>query len=352
MNLPIEILEAPSARPVLLVDGAWDQPGLNLSHWPGHKTPARLRHDLSTGSALAFARLPAIERETLARGCEAIANNHYDTDGACAVFAVRHPDLALAREKRLLAAAAAGDFFRLPDERSFQIDRWIEGVADAERSPWRDRLRGLGDRARYETALREVVARFAEVLDAPDVPNPELWREALDDLRHDRADVGAAARDEVVHLDLCVVTAASGTRSSRGARAFDPGRHALFGSTDADRILAIGPGSSRNVAGATYRFLLSTLSWFDLVSRQRMPRPDLARLAARLNELEGTGDDDAAAWRAQPAESPSPELWFGRAEHALFAEHAADALEESKLAPAVVRRTILDSLRECWSFPE
>lgn len=347
MNLPIEILDAPTTRPVLLVDGAWDQPGLNLSHWPGHRTPAHLRHDLSTGSALAFARLPAAERESLARGCEAIANNHYDTDGACAVFAVRHPELALARANELLAAAAAGDFFRLPSERAFALDLWIAGVADPERSPWAGELRGLAERERHQVALRAVVAQFAAVLDASEVPNPELWREALEELRHDQADVAAAARDEVVHLDLCVVTAASGTRSRRGARAFDPGRHALFGSTDADRVLVIGPAT----AGATYRFLLSTLSWFDLVSRKRLSRPDLARLAAQLNELEGTAPDASVAWRAQASASPSPELWFGRPEHVMFAEHA-EALEVSKLAPALVRRTLLDALREAWSFPD
>ena len=177
----------------------------------------------------------------------------------------------------------------------------------------------------------------------------DLWRRELEDARADRSDVASAARDDVAHLDLCVWTAPEGRSSSRpGApRAFDPGRHALFGATLADRVLVIGPSG----AGTTYRFLLSTLSWFDLVSRRTQPRPDLDALARCLNEIETTSPGDECAWRAQDARSPSPELWFGRAGHALFAEHAR-ALERSRLEPALVRRAIADALRACWVFPD
>src|SRR5262245_52723944 len=114
MNLPLRMVEGKTSERLLSVDGAWGQPGLNLSHWPGNATPKELKHDLSTGIALAFARLPQRERERLAEGCVAIANNHYDTEGVCAVFAVRRPELALPRAEKLLAAGAAGDFFHVP----------------------------------------------------------------------------------------------------------------------------------------------------------------------------------------------------------------------------------------------
>src|SRR5262245_35017088 len=103
MELPIRVSGAGGeAAALLTVDGAWGAPGLNLSHWPGNATPADLRHELSTGSALRFARLAQAEREQRARGCTAIANNHFDTDGACALFAVRHPGRALGLERELL----------------------------------------------------------------------------------------------------------------------------------------------------------------------------------------------------------------------------------------------------------
>ena len=58
MDLPVRIVDGPPAEPVITVDGAIGAPGLNLSHWPGNTTPKELRHDLSTGSALASVSPP------------------------------------------------------------------------------------------------------------------------------------------------------------------------------------------------------------------------------------------------------------------------------------------------------
>lgn len=340
MELPLVVISGRTEERLVSVDGAWDQPGLNLSHWPGNATPKELRHDLSTGAALAFGRLAPAERARLASGCRAIANNHFDTDGACAVFAVRHPELALPREKRLLEAAAAGDFYQVPSEEAFALDATITNLADPERSPWEARFRGLEAGARHELVLREIVERMPAMLDGGLDEYPDLWKSELEDLRSGLADLAAASRDEVVHLDLRV------WESRPGAR-FRPGRHALFADGRTDRALAIGRGGT----GASYRFVLSTLSWFDLVSREPQPRPDLRSLADRLNELEGSDPAGEAAWRTQDVESPTPELWFGTSEIESYAEHS-DALRESRLEPPVVRRAVADALRACWAFPE
>lgn len=335
---------------LISVDGAWAQPGLNLSHWPGNTTPRELRHDLSTGVALNYARLPIERRRELAAGCTAIANNHADTDGVCALYAVAHPDAALARAGRLLDAAWAGDFFRVPDERAFQVDAVVAGHYDEERSPWRARFAGLDERARRELVTVELVARFGEILDGDLAEHADLWRPALESLRADRADLARAQRDDLVHFDAAVYTAPDGASASRPhARVphYDPGRHALFGSTSADRVLVVGPRG----AGATYRFVIGTASWFDLASGPRLARPDLERLAARLNELEGTEPAHDLAWRAQPTASPSPELWFGARDAEWFAEHAS-VLAPSRLAPKLVRTEIVDALRAAWTFPD
>ncbi|MFN0008903.1 MAG: DUF6687 family protein, partial [Planctomycetota bacterium] len=165
MELPLVVVTERTEERLVSVDGAWDQPGLNLSHWPGNATPKELRHDLSTGVALAFGRLQPGERARLAAGCRAIANNHFDTDGACAVFAVRHPELALPRAKRLLEAAAAGDFYQMPSEEAFALDATVTNLADPRRSPWAARFSGLETRARHELALREIVERMPAMLD-------------------------------------------------------------------------------------------------------------------------------------------------------------------------------------------
>lgn len=340
MDLPIRFLASATRDRVVSVDGAWGQPGLNLSHWPGNTTPTKLKHDLSTGIALHFARLDRAERDELARGCVAIANNHYDTDGVCALFAVRHPERALRVESELLDVARAGDFFALPSERAFQVDCVVNGLVDADRSPWAERFAGLDDAARRELVQRELVAILDEVVTGDLERWAPLWRGALDRLRLDRAALAAGARDEIAHLDLGIFTA-------RAAPAFDPGRHALFGSTAADRVLAIGERTD----GATYRFLIGTASWFDLVSRRPLCRPSLEDLARRLNELEGTAPSDAIAWRTHPTATPSPELWFGPDDRPLFAEHAP-TLAPSRLSPRDVRPLVLDALRETWTFPD
>ena len=114
----------------------------------------------------------------------------------------------------------------------------------------------------------------------------------------------------------------------------EAGRHALFGTRRRDRVLA----ACRKGEGTTYRFILSTLSWFDLVSRERSARPDLAALAAALNKAEGTSAANWS-WRHQDPASPSPELWFGVEQSGLFAERCP-ALRPSRLQLERVRREI------------
>lgn len=330
MNLPTRIVGAAPEEAVISVDGAFGAPGLNLSHWPGNTTPAELRHDLSTGAALAFARLPAAERERLAAGAVAIVNNHYDTDGVCAVFATRHPEQALPRAERLLAAARAGDFFQLPDRDALALDALVQAFADPERSPLAADLQGLADHDRWSVAQNALLEELPGLLDGGLEPYRALWLPTVEAVEADLADLSAAEREEVPALDLTLWTAEEGAGSRRASShgLFDPGRHALFGSTSSDRCLTVGPLAG----GFTYRLVVSTLSWFDLVTETRLPRPDLVALARRLNALEETAPADELAWRAQPATNASPELWFGEAALDSFAEHNP-ALSPSELDP-------------------
>lgn len=342
MRLPLAIVAATPEEPVIAVDGAFGTRGLHLSHWPGNRTPAALCHELSTGSALAFAALPEAERAALAGGARAIVNNHYDTDGVCAAFAVRHPRQALERADALLAAAAAGDFFRVPSLEAVAIDALVEAFADRERSPIAGELAGLADHARWSAAQQALHERMPALLDGELEPWRALWEPAVEAVRADLADLEEARREERPALDLCLWTAPAGgvSRRATAGGAFDPGRHALFGSSDADRALVVGPTDG----GTTYRLVVSTLSWFDLPSRSRLPRPDLEALAGALNALEASDAADELAWRAQSATNASPELWFGRSELESFAEHNP-ALAPSTLPPARVRAALEDALR-------
>jgi len=326
-SLPIRILEGLPPEPVVSVDGAWDAPGLNLSHWPGQKTPPELRHDLSTGIALNFSRLPEARQQELARGCTALANNHYDTDGVLALFALARPEAALPQASFLLEAAAAGDLFRVPSERAFALDALITSLG-----------KGRGGAAAHQAVVLDLVERLPEILAGGLEGLREHWQPELERLRADLEALRGAAKDEIVHLELAVWTS---------ERPIAPGRHALFGTSECDRalVLARGPG------GTEARLVVNTTSWFELVSRPGLPRPDLDALAVRLNALEGTAPGSALAWRTQSSESPAPELWFGRAELEFFAEHN-DALAPSRLDPIAIKRAVLESLRAAWVFPD
>ena len=349
MELPLRYqFEAGSER-VVSVDGAFDAPGLNLSHWPGNRTPAALRRDLSTQSVLGFLQLPLREQQELAAGCTAIVNNHYDTDGNCALFALRHPERALPRAAALIEAAAAGDFFQGSCERGFVIDCIIAAIADLRRSPIAARFAGLEDRERFLRASEFLFEHFAGLLDGDTQRFDALYAAELEALRCDQADLQRAAKDDITHLDWCVWTAALGSGSSRSdsRRAFDPGRHALFSGAARNCALAVGPRPD----GTTYRLVVSTLSWFDMPSREPQPRASLEELALALNRLEEVDAAGEVAWRCHPSASPSPELWFGRRQAPMFAEHNA-SLECSRLSPARVRRAIAESLRGALLLPQ
>lgn len=351
MDLPVHIHALPGDEPVFSVDGAFDAPGLNLSHWPGNRTPAGLRHDLSTGIALNFARLDEAQRERLAEGCTALVNNHYDTDGVLAMLTVRSPALALAHEDLLLAAAATGDLFACPSEHAFVIDCVVTAMADPVRSPIAAELAGLADEARWERATVEMLERLPSLLKGDVEPYRDLWAAEWEDLQADRVDLDNATVDDLVHLDFVLWTATTGSRSTRThrpAQCFDPGRHALWGRTQSDRLLVLGPGSE----GTTARFLIGTRSFFDMVTRRAPARPDLAELAAALNQLEGCATAAPCAWRHQLQEGASPELWFGRAHDLSFAEHVGEYLAPSNLGTETVKSAVVDALRSSWAFPE
>ncbi len=348
MDLPFRIQTEPGDEPVISVDGAFGAPGLELSHWPGNHTPEELRHALSTGIALAFVALPPARQAQLAAGCKAIVTNHFDTDGLCAVWTLLHPTAALARAERLLAAAETGDFFRRPSDEAFVVDALVTALGDPARSPIAASFEGLSDRDRHELCYREGFERLPRWLDGEVEEERDLWQPVQDALHGDIADLERGSRDDLVHLDLSVWTAGHGQTSRRddAGEVFDPGRHALFGSSRADRALVLGPGKR----GTTARLVINTTSWFDLPRREPTPRPDLLALAERLNRLEDRPGRREHEWHAQDPSSPAPELWYGRADPPSFAEHNAH-LEPSRIPAVEIKHEVVEALRAVWAFP-
>jgi len=319
----------------LLVDGTAEGYA-SLSHWPGNATPVALKRDLSTGIALAFAALNEAERVAFVGTRDVVANNHYDTDGVLSVFAVLHPEQALARRDVLLAAAAAGDFavWRGPD--ALAIDLTIMASSSSPGSPVPGLAAAHSDTERWAAA-------YAYWLDAL----PEL----LDDPQRHRALVAAEfdatlAQLERVHAgddvhverfpddDLAVVT----TRAELGPVAL----HEAAG--DLHRVLVVHPGAD----GPRYAFEYRDESWFELVEKRPLPlrRVPLDALRDELDAAErAAGGPADARWWCEGLARPVTRLGFGRGEPPagffldLGPSFADDA--PSKLAP----REVVERLR-------
>jgi len=79
--------------PNVIVDGA-PAPStvLVLSHWPGNRTPAPLKDDLSAQIVFRY-----LDRPDLRVDAEVVSNNHFDEDGLVSVWAMIHPEEARSR---------------------------------------------------------------------------------------------------------------------------------------------------------------------------------------------------------------------------------------------------------------
>jgi hypothetical protein len=290
----------------LSVDGG--APGaLNLSHWPGNRTPDRFRHDLSTGSCLLLAK--AQDREEILRDITTVTNNHWDTDGVCSVFASLYPAPALAHGQLLLEAALAGDFAVYTTPEGVKLDLTLTALTKHANSPVAS--------AKYTNDVQRRQAQYdyaMELLPALLV-NPDLHLEWISaelgriqsDLRRLREEDASVERFDA--LDFVVIS-------------HDAPLHPMAENTEAgcDRILSV----ERRDHGFCYRLRLSTLSWFDLQGLRR-ERPDWLPL---LQELRAAAPGDGGDWTADKLTDPTPTLAF---------KDSAGELAPNRTPPGVVR---------------
>jgi hypothetical protein len=307
----------------LSVDGMTPR-GPNLSHWPGNRTPAMWKADLSTGIALRFARAPRDEQDAFLGDALLVVNDHYDTDGLGALLAVLRPELAIAREELLLAAAATGDYGTWHTWRAFAIDRIVARLA-APPSPVAGAFAGVADPD--ELSLRRyawLLDHATAVLDQPGQFAP-VYVDEMAIVQHElaRGLAGAIERQQLAELGLAVLR-------SDGARH----RMTLNTLAGAFRVLHV----QRDRDGTRYRYHDRTESWFELVTVRPQPRRDLRPLAAQLARLER--ECDGASWNADPPQEPIPELYFGvpsaQAYGQLTRELRPSRLPESRVVEAFV----------------
>ena len=281
-----------ASTPVLSVDGICPT-GPNLSHWPGNRTPAAWKHDLSTGICLRFAALPKREREEFLEGVEVVSNNHYDTDGLLSLWVALNPEKALRFAPRLLHAAEAGDFSHAPTPEAVKLDLVVTAFADPKVSPIGLELWNLSAEDRHERAYQVLLGMLPRLLDRLD-DYRGLWKDPF--LRFEESH-GYIRREGAVRryadLDLAVIEA---------DRSLD--ERALQTSAETDRVLFV----QHTPEGNLYRFWYAATSWFDLVTIRKPPRIPPSQLAKALNrECPG----DGGRWIGEAADQPISNLFYG-----------------------------------------
>jgi hypothetical protein len=266
---------------------------LCLSHWPGNTTPPDLRHDLSTGIGLAFARLSETQRRERFGRLEVVVNDHFDCDGLLCAFACLNPAEAIPRSEAMLLAARAGDYWCAPTPRAVAFDTLVSWHTDPEKSPLGKEIAHLGSAERNALAYADLLGRMPQLLDDPWKANPAIGDEVARveaDLLYLRS--GGARAEWHPAKQLAVL---------RLTRAIDARAALEFAACD--RVLEL-----RETPDGTFAELrVSSRSWFDFSKERMLPRPDLGAHAERMQQQE----KNAGRWLATDGSDPFPILTFG-----------------------------------------
>jgi hypothetical protein len=304
-------------RPNVVVDGATTNGTLlTLSHWPGTDVPESLRADLSAEIAIRY-----LEQPDHHVPAGAVSNSHFDEDGLLGVYALVDPQGALAHKELLVDVARAGDFGWSHTSRAAKIAFAISTLVDTNLSPL-DPAVFEGEYPTMAARLyRELLPMVPELLQRPEQFH-DLWADEYEHLTtSDRLlDDDEADIVEYPELDLAIVTTPPELRD-RVVHRFTQRRHAglhpmaVHNRTEMTRVAYVSEGH--------FEVQLRYETWVQLVSRHPMQRPELAPLAARLNELDAAEAD----WRFDGAGDITPRLArYGSGESALAAKQFVDEL--------------------------
>lgn len=298
-------------RPSIIVDGYPAEGSvLTLSHWRESGSPEELADDLSTQIAFRY-----LDRPDLAVDAEAVSNNHFDEDGLCGIFAVLHPEDALARRERLIQVASAGDFDVFTDRDGARVAFALGTCADEHRSPLGDAFFARPYPKVSAGLYEELLGRLPEMVDHPDRFREQWEAEdswfARDD---ERVRSGAIRIEERPEIDLAIVTLPGESEPILDDEVNLLGCHssAIHNRTRLHRILAM--------RGRAFQLRYRYETWVRYMSRPTMTRVDLAPLAEELTS-------SAGKWVFDDVDSLTPSLRLeGAEESAIPPEEFVDAV--------------------------
>jgi hypothetical protein len=321
-------------QPTIVVDSTGLGAVLTLAHWRGAATPEALRDDTSAGSCLRALHAPA----TPGLEARAVTANHFDIDGFIGIWALLHPELALAHEALLRLTATLGDFREIDwqhplADHALRLACWLNVE---EKARFYEPFGAPARRRREDEASAEKFAwflpRFAEL-----VQNPEAGRASWEPeyMRVRQASTmlqgSLTRRAEYPAIGLAVVHTSEPVPY-----------YALFGPTAGfDWVLSLYDGQR-------YELECKYTTWIDLESRPTLPRLALAPLAARLNELETS----SYRWAADQLTDTGPLLRLAgrpltKAER--YADPDGRPIYASSLAASTVEAEVVAFLQEGYA---
>jgi len=257
----------------IIVDGSKCGAGLQLSHWPGNTTPREFKADLSLEIVLRF--IASSEFPTRSHDFDLVTNDHYDTDGLLAIWALLNPSESLDHATALRAAAEAGDFNEFTAPEAIQFDSIVGAFASLEKSPVAAQIAGLREAQRWQIATEALLAEMPGLLYEPQRYRhlwDEEYRKFLETITRNRS--GCA---EVYESPAqCFSVISSPFPLNHFSRNITAKGH---------RILE----TVRTGEGSTYELYYREFLWYDIVTRSCTPKHLLLHAAETLNDLEPDG---------------------------------------------------------------
>jgi hypothetical protein len=256
----------------IIVDGNKCGVGLQLSHWPGNTTPAEFRADFSLDIVLRLLASPDFGAHL--SEFDLVTNDHYDTDGLLAIWALLNPTKSREHASALQAAAEAGDFYEFTSPEAVQFDLIVQAFESLEKSPVAMQLADLADAQRWQIAIEALLSEMPGLLYEPERYR-HLWEEEYRKLQEmiSRLRKGSVEVYEWPAERLSVIS--SNFPLNHFTRNIAARGH---------RILE----TVREREGTTYELYYREFLWYDIVFRTRTPKHLLLHAAETLNDLESS----------------------------------------------------------------
>lgn len=254
----------------IVVDGNKCGLGIQLSHWPGNTTPAPFKADLSVDIVLCLLASP--DSLNHLSNLFWVTNDHYDTDGLLAIWALLNPTEAPDHIPALQAAAEAGDFYEFTSPRAVQFDLLVRAFESLERSPLAAQIAYLPSAQRWQIATEALFSEMPGLLYETQRYR-HLWEEDYRKLleKISRLQSGSVEVREWPAEHLSVISSS-----------FPLNHFTRNIAARGHRILE----TVRERDGATYELHYREFLWYDIVSRSRTPKHRLIHAAEELNKME------------------------------------------------------------------